>query len=125
MAAGTIASLSIEGIAFDVTSDADFGEVFSEFTNTMVATSGEGSLSQEKRIRQVDGVVLALQPGDKSILAEFADSGRKDLSMVYVNRNGDVYSGLGSFNIESNKTMKNQANITLLPVGKWTESLNG
>jgi len=123
MTAGTINSLSLDGLPFDVAGDADFSVTLTEFENTMTATSGEGSLSQEKRIREVDGVDIVAKSGDDSLLAKMADSGRIDIDMTYVTRGGDTYQGLGSFNVDKKQTKKGIISIKLLPVGEWTESL--
>lgn len=122
MASGTINSLSLNGLPFDVAADADFTEVFTEYVNTVIKTSGKGSISQEKRVPEVSGVVLIIKPGDKSLLKAMADSG-EEVSMTYVNRAGNKYSGLGTFNVESNTTKENRTSLTLLPTGSWTESL--
>lgn len=123
MAAGSPNKLAIDGLPFDIAGDSDLSEVFSRFTNTIVPSSGEDSISQEARAREVSGVVIILKKGDKQLLANIADSG-DIVSLSYTVRDGSRYAGRGNINIENNQTMQNRTSITLLPVGEWTETLS-
>jgi len=122
MASGSAAGLSLDGLPFDVAGDADLNEVFTEFTNTVIPTSGKGSISQEKRVLEVSGVVVIIKPGDKALLKDLSESG-KELSMSYKHRDGTKYSGMGTFEVENNTTMQNRTSLKLMPTGKWTESI--
>lgn len=122
MASGSLNKMGIDGLPFDVAGDADLSEMFTSFVNSVIVTSGVGSISQEKRVPEVSSVVLVLKPGDKSLLASIQDSGDA-VSLSYTHRDGTRYAGLGTINIEANTTMQNRTTLTLLPVGVWTESL--
>lgn len=114
--------LTLNGVSFDCVSDADWTEVFAGFTNSIMQTSGGGVVVQESRTREVSGVQISLQSGDRSILKSIIEEGLV-IDMSYVNRDGDRYSGRGTVNTDGRTTMKNIATLTLLPIGDWTEEL--
>lgn len=120
--AGTMKKLTLNGVSFDCVSDADWTEVFAGFTNSIMQTSGGGVVVQESRTREVSGVQISLQSGDRSILKSIIEEGLV-IDMSYVNRDGDRYSGRGTVNTDGRTTMKNIATLTLLPIGDWTEEL--
>jgi hypothetical protein len=119
---GTIAKLTLAGLPFDVASDADFSEVIAKFTNTIVMTSGKGSISQEKRVPEVTGVVIILRKGDKALLKSIAEAG-VEIPISYKHSDGASYKCVGIINIENNTTMQNRCSISLLPTDDWTELL--
>jgi hypothetical protein len=120
--AGTMKKLTINGISFDCVSDADWTEVFAGFTNSILQTSGGGVVVQETRTREVSGVQISLQGGDRTLLKDMIEGGTI-LDISYTNRDGDRYSGRGTINTDGRTTMKNVATLTLLPIGDWTEEL--
>lgn len=120
--AGTMAKLTLSGIGFDCVSDADWTEVFAGFTNSILQTSGGGVVVQEARVREVTGVQISLQKGDRGLLKAIIEDGNI-IDMSYRNRDGDRYSGRGTVNTDGRTTMRNVATLSLLPVGDWTEEL--
>lgn len=119
---GTMGKLTINGISFNCVADADWTEVFAGTVNSILNTSGGGVIVQETRTREVTGVQISLQKGDRGLLTEMIEGG-EELSLSYKNRDGDRYSGSGTVNTDGRTTMKNVATLTLLPIGKWTEEL--
>lgn len=120
--AGSMKKLTINGISFDCVGDADWTEVFSNFTNSVMPTTGGGVIVQELRVREVSGVQISLQHGDRSLLKAIIEEGLI-VEMSYQNRDGDRYSGRGTVNTDGRTTMKGIATLTLLPIGDWTEEL--
>lgn len=121
---GTMQKLTIDGITYDCVSDADWTEVFVGVTNSILQTSKGGVVVQETRAREVTGVQISLQKGDRSLLKATIESG-KIVNISYTNRDGDRYSGRGQVNTDGRTTMKNVATLSLLPIGDWTEELAG
>lgn len=119
---GTMGKLTIEGISFNCVADADWTEVFAGVVNSILNTSGGGVIVQETRVREVTGVQISLQKGERSLLTDLIEGG-EELTISYRNRDGDRYSGSGTVNTDGRTTMKNVATLTLLPIGKWTEEL--
>ena len=122
--AGTMKKLTLSGISFDCVSDADWTEVFAGFTNTIMQTSGGGVVVQETRTREVTGVQISLQGGDRALLKSIIEDG-EIIDISYTNRDGDRYSGRGTVNTDGRTTMRGIATLSLLPVGDWTEELAG
>lgn len=120
--AGTMRKLTLNGVSFDCVSDADWTEVFAGFTNTIMQTSRGGVIVQETRAREVTGVQVSLQRGDRTLLKNMIESGDV-LDISYTNRDGDRYSGRGTVNTDGRTTMKGVATLSLLPIGDWTEDL--
>jgi hypothetical protein len=119
---GTMRKLTLDGVSFDCVSDADWTEVFAGFTNSILQTSKGGVVVQETRTREVSGVQISLQKGDRALLKSIIEVG-KIIDMSYTNRDGDRYSGRGIVNTDGRTTMRNVATLTLLPIGDWTEEL--
>ena len=119
---GTMSKLTLDGVSFDCVSDADWTEVFAGFTNSILQTSQGGVVVQETRTREVSGVQVSLQKGDRGQLKGIIENG-KIINISYKNRDGDRYSGRGTVNTDGRTTMRNVATLTLLPIGDWTEEL--
>jgi hypothetical protein len=108
-----------KGISFDVAADADLEETITEFENTLIATTGDSVIKQEKRPQQVGGLVLITSGADREILRDLAESGAK-FPMSYTSRAGDTYRLTGTFNVENNTTMESRTSLVLLPTSKVT-----
>lgn len=119
---GTQRKLTLNGIGFDCVSDADWTEVFAGFTNSILQTSSGGVVVQEARAREVTGVQISLQKGDRALLKAMIEEGSV-MDISYTNRDGDRYSGRGTVNTDGRTTMKNICTLSLLPIGDWTEEL--
>jgi len=116
---GSVRSLSIDGISFDVMSDANLSGLLNEFENDMIPTSGSPMLKKMRRIVKVESVVLATNWAEKEVLIEFAD--QLDLvtfSIEYAS--GTILKTKGTFNIESDESEENRTSITILPSQRWS-----
>jgi hypothetical protein len=120
--AGSIRKLTIEGISFRVVGDADFEEIFTNYENSMIPTSGRAMRKMEKRIPAVSGVVLATNGAEKSTLKAFAEQ-LDDLKISYTNAVGDSRKCQGTIEVENATTMENRTTIQILPSGEWTDFL--
>jgi len=119
---GSIRKLVIEGYPLLVAGDADFAEILTRFENTLIPTSGDAILKQEKRTQDVTDVVLITDGADREKLIEFAEGG-ETLAMSYTNRAGDIYRFSGSINVDNNQTMESRTTISILPFGARTANL--
>lgn len=117
--AGTVRKLTLDGITFTLAADANFTEIFSEWENEMLATSGDGMLKKTKRTPIVEGVVIEADQGDREILKSLADS-LDDFPISYQYASRGVARCTGQINIENNETDSNRTTISLLPRGVWT-----
>lgn len=115
---GSIGKLTIEGIPFNVMGDANFNEVFTEYENELIPTSGEPMLVQKKRIAQVENVILGTNAADRESLRSFNDS-LDELKMSYTNAEGATAKAQGKINIDGNETENNRTTLTLLPKKPW------
>lgn len=119
---GTMAKLTLDGIGFPCVADADWTEVFTGFTNSVMQTSNGGVIVQESRPREITGVQISVQKGARGLLKAMIEDG-KPIKISYRNRDGDRYSGQGTVNTDGRTTMKNVATLSLIPIGDWTEEL--
>ena len=87
---GSIRKLTIEGISFDVAADANFTEVFTNYENSMIATSGGAMRKMLKRIPSVEGVVLVTDSDERLVLKDFAE-GLDLVKITYTNAAKDSY----------------------------------
>jgi len=117
--AGSIRKFTIEGVSFDVAADANFSEIFTQWENSMVPTSGRAMRKMMKRIPSVEGVVLVTDKDQRLVLKDFAE-GLDDLKITYKNAAGDSYRGEGTIEIENNETEENRTSCTIHPRGDWT-----
>lgn len=121
MAAGTIVSVSIDSIPYDVAGDADFSKVVSMYENKVIPTSGDGLITQEKRVAEVSGVTLIIKGAqDVSNLKGTAESGLV-VPLSFTQRDGVSYQATGTIELENITTKENRASVKLLPIGEWTE----
>jgi len=116
---GSIRKLTIEGIPFDVMADANFSEVFSNYENEVIPTSGKGMRRMVKRVPVIEGVVLATSGADRERLRSF-NTQLGDVKYSYTNAAGDTAKASGTFNIENNESEANRTTITLMPADEWT-----
>lgn len=117
--AGTIRKLSIEGISFRVAGDANLTETFTQFENSMIASSGRAMRKMLKRIPQVEGVTLLTNAAERDTLKSFAED-LNDLKISYTNAAGDTYRCQGTIEITSNETEENRTTVVILPREDWT-----
>jgi hypothetical protein len=118
--AGSIRKLTIEGISFDVAADATFSEIFTNFENAMVPTSGLAMRKMTKRIPAVEGVVLITDADERLVLKDFAE-GLDNVKITYQNAATDSYRCEGTIEIEGNETEENRTACTIQPAGVWTK----
>jgi len=117
---GSVRKLTIEGISFDVAADANFTEIFTNYENSMIATSGGAMRKMLKRIPSVEGVVLVTDSDERLVLKAFAE-GLDLVKITYTNAAKDSYRCEGTIEIENNETEENRTSTTIQPVGDWTK----
>ncbi len=120
---GSIREFSINGIPFQVMSDANFTEKPSEYENEAVATSGEHMIKKTRIAQVLESVTLGTSAADRNLLAGFADS-TEHHRCSYINAAGDSYRNAAvAINIEGNETESNTTTLSIQPVEKWTVAL--
>lgn len=112
---GSIRSLTVEGIPFRVTADANFTEIFTKFENSMVATSGKAMRKMMIRVMSVEGITLSTNGAERAYLKQFAET-TKDLKLTYTNAAGDTINLLGAIEVENNETEENKTSVKFFPV---------
>lgn len=113
--AGSLRSLTIEGIPFRATADANLTEIFTNYENSMIATTGRAMRKMVKRVLSVEGITLATNGAERSYLKAFAET-TKDLKIDYVNAAGDTIYIVGAIEVENNETEENKTNVKFFPV---------
>jgi len=116
---GSLRKLTIEGISYNVASDANFTEMLTSFENSMIASSGKNMRKMVKRVKTVEGVVLLTNADERIALIAVAES-IDDLKLSYTNAAGDTYKAEGTIEIEAHETEENKTNCIMLPRGDWT-----
>lgn len=113
--AGSMRSFSVEGIPFRCFADSNFTEIFTNYENSMIATSGRAMRKMVKRVLSVEGVTLATNGAERAYLKAFAET-TKDLRIVYENAAGDTITILGAIELENNESEENKTSVKIFPV---------
>lgn len=116
---GSIRKLTIEGVSYRVTGDANFTEIITRFENSMIPTSGKSMRKMVRRTPAREGIVLSTNGAEReSLKAQAEDLANQKFS--YTNAAGDVYRCEGTFEIENNETEDNRTAIQIMPDDDWT-----
>lgn len=115
---GSIRKLTLDGITFDVMSDANLSKTGSQFENDRIATSGKSFKKMTKRVTKVESVVIKLNVDEDEILEGLAER-LEDFPMSYTTASGSVYRAVGSIEYESFETMENRGTVQLHPSTTW------
>lgn len=117
---GSVRKLLLDGVEFDVTSDANFSEVGGAFEKEMLATSGENMLKTTRRSQTVEGVVLSVSDSDRVLLKNLSEQ-TDDFPMSYTLADGSSRRASGHIEFEARETEEGKATIKLLPRGEWSD----
>jgi hypothetical protein len=119
---GTFRKFTINSVEFRAVHDIDVNEINTEFENTVIPTSGDPIISQEKKVATREDVVLACGDQEYELLCNWADSGAL-LTYSYTNRMGNTWRSSGFINIAGRNSKELRTSLTLLPTKKFTLSL--
>lgn len=115
---GSIRSVEIDGVAYNVMADADAAQAVSEFENTATATSGDNMMKMVKRALTYEGIDLATNADERVALQAIASS-LEDVTLAFTNAANDRYVATGRINVEANQTADNKTTVILLPRNQW------
>ena len=119
---GTIRKVTLDGISFDAMADANISEVGSRYANENVPTSGRNLRKMTRRSENREGVVLACNGSERTVLKELAER-TTDFPMSYETAAGDVFRAVGGIEFETRETEESRATIQLLPRDSWDSFL--
>jgi hypothetical protein len=120
--AGSIESVTIEGIFFRVAADANISRVPTSKEISKIATSGNAMTKAMKRIQSIEGLVFVLNGAEGSQLEAFADA-VDDKQCVITYASGDNYQALCGINLESHESEENRYTASFHPSDRWTPFL--
>ena len=109
---GTIQSVTLDGITFDVFPDSNIKENASLYKNEAVATSGANLRKMTKQVTSRESVVIAANGQELDILKAMAEN-PGDITLSYMTAAGDVYRAKGWIELENRETEENKATIAL------------
>ncbi len=115
---GSIRSLVLDKINFDVAVDSDFDR---KPTQTIEAqpTSGKTNFKRTKENPNVESVDIIADGTDRENILELAES-VPSFDIAYTNAEGDSYTGKGLITITADNTQDNKISIMLLPENGFT-----
>jgi len=122
--AGSLRSVSINGIPFAVSAEAGATVVLTGWENSRIAHSGGSMRKMIKRVRTVSGIVLILGGTDRASLASFAESSA-DINLAFEDASGNSYMATGSIEFENWETEDNKCTLTMQAENEWTAVLAG
>ena len=117
--AGTIRSVTIGGLPFNVAADANLSVILTGWENSRIPHSGGSMRKMIKRVRRVEGIVLVIGGTDRDNLARFAESS-VDITLAFEDAAGNNYHAVGSIEFETWETEENRCTVALDPENEWT-----
>ena len=120
--AGTVRSVTIGGLPFNVAGDANFSVILTGWENSRIPHSGGSMKKMIKRIRTIEGIVLVLGGTDRDNLKRFAEAS-DDITLAFEDAAGNNYHSEGSIEFEAWETEENRCNLILQPADEWTPFL--
>ena len=120
---GTLKSVVLDGIPFDVAADTNVTEIGSNVESESIPSSGRNMRKMTKRPENREGVTLLCNDAERVLIKELAER-TVDFPMSYETAGGSVYSCNGYIEFESRETQENKATIQMLPRVGWDEFIN-
>ncbi len=120
--AGSVQSVTIEGIFFRVAADANLSRVPTSFEKSKIPTSGAAMTKAVKRIQSIEGLVFVLNGAEGAQLEAFA-AANDDKQCVVTYASGDSYQALCEINLESHESEENRYTASFHPTNEWTAFL--
>jgi len=121
---GTPAKFTVEGIAFNLAADVDIEDVFVEWENSAIPTSGNPMRKMVKRTADQNGLIVMTNADERKSLKFFAES-TSSLQLAVTNRAGDTTRCLGILEIPNNQTAENRTTLNAIPMGPRSVSIGG
>jgi hypothetical protein len=122
---GTIRSLTIDGVTYDVPADINITFNISSFETEGVPTTGRTMMKKTRRVPTQEGIVVMTSPAEMVALKEKAESlAEKTFSVELAD--GSIFKTAGEFNYENVETEENRSSIIIIPnkcKDAWTEFL--
>lgn len=119
---GTVKSVTLGGIPFNVRADANLNTMLTKFENSRTPHSGGSMRKMVKRILTVEGVTLVLNGTDRENLRNLAES-TEDITLAYEDAGGNNYHAVGSIEVEGWESEDNNVNCILQAADEWTPFL--
>jgi hypothetical protein len=111
---GTIRSLTIDGVTYDVPADINITFNISSFEIEGIATTGRTMFKMTKRVPTQEGIVLMTSPADADNLKEKSES-LADKTFSVELADGSIFKTSGKFNYENWETEENRSTIVIIP----------
>jgi pyridoxine/pyridoxamine 5'-phosphate oxidase len=122
--AGTPKKLTIEGISFNLAADVDIEQIFTQFENTAIPSTGPAMRKMVKRTADSNGFVILTNADERKSLKLFAEA-TSPVQFTWENRAGDTSRCLGIIEITNNQTAENRTTVNVMPVDDWAVSIGG
>lgn len=116
---GSLRKMTIEGISFRVAADANANWTFSEFENSVIATSGKGMVKKMKRVAAVEGLVLVCDMNEVDQLRSLVE-GTDELKFSLQFADGSEAKAKGAVECENFENEEGRISTNLYPTGGWT-----
>lgn len=120
--AGSVESVTVEGITFRVAADANLSRVPTAYEMSKIATSGDAMTKRMKRIPSIEGLVFVLNGAEGAQLEAFSEA-VPDKQCVVTYASGDSYQALCTINLEAHESEENRYTGSFHPRNVWTPYL--
>jgi hypothetical protein len=117
--AGSIRKVTLEGVSYRATADANFSRKPTKVENTMIPTSGKAMRKIMRVTPVAEGVVLTVNTEEMEAIKALAES-LDSIKISYTVAAGDVYRCVGAIEVEAHESEENKANVTFQPEDDWT-----
>lgn len=110
---GTIKTISISGVSFDVAADANLSRS-PAIEKEGVPSSGRTMIKTTKKPALVEGVVIIANGEEQDTLETIVES-NEEISLSYTTAADDTYRNTGTINIESMETEEGRVTLSMIP----------
>lgn len=111
---GTLRSVKIAGVSYNVMGEVDVAHIFSQFENSAVVTSGPNMRKMVARAQSIENIDLATDADERLVLAGIADS-LADVTLEIVNAANDSYTSSGWIHLDAHQTAESKTTISMFP----------
>jgi len=115
---GSLQSVTIEGVAYDVMGDTNVSILLNQWENESVPTSGKPVKKKMRRVATAESIVLGTSWEEKETLIDLANStDTLKFSMKFAG--GDIARGQGQINLDSDESEEMRTTVKFMPDDGW------
>lgn len=120
---GSLRKVTLDGVTYDASADADAPQVRGQYDVEAHATSGRNMMKMTRRVEEVDSIDLITNEAEFEALKTLSEK-TDDFPMSYTTASGAVYRATGRINLGKRQTSDGKTPVKLLPRQNWDAFLS-